>query len=144
MSKTNKERGFTIVELLIVIVVIAILAAISIVAYSGIQNRAKASSGQQLASTVEKKAQSYYTVNNAYPADQAGFANVTEAKLEGNVATFVTTVAALSATSADGGKVIAYEPCGVSGSTATGAKIAYWDYAANPAIAKTVTLGSGC
>lgn len=32
--------GFTIVELLIVIVVIAILAAISVVAYTGIQNRA--------------------------------------------------------------------------------------------------------
>lgn len=32
--------GFTIVELLIVIVVIAILAAISVVAYNGIQNRA--------------------------------------------------------------------------------------------------------
>ena len=34
-------RGFTIVELLIVIVVIAILAAITIVAYNGIQARAK-------------------------------------------------------------------------------------------------------
>lgn len=33
-------RGFTIVELLIVIVVIAILATISIVAYNGIQTRA--------------------------------------------------------------------------------------------------------
>ena len=33
-------KGFTIVELLIVIVVIAILAAISIVAYNGIQSRA--------------------------------------------------------------------------------------------------------
>ena len=35
----KKAHGFTIVELLIVIVVIAILAAISIVAYTGIQNR---------------------------------------------------------------------------------------------------------
>lgn len=34
-------RGFTIVELLIVIVVIAVLAAITIVAYNGIQTRAK-------------------------------------------------------------------------------------------------------
>ncbi len=35
----KKQTGFTIVELLIVIVVIGILAAISIVAYNGIQNR---------------------------------------------------------------------------------------------------------
>ena len=37
----KNKPGFTIVELLIVIVVIAILAAISIVAYNGIQNRAR-------------------------------------------------------------------------------------------------------
>jgi prepilin-type N-terminal cleavage/methylation domain-containing protein len=36
-----KKRGFTIVELLIVIVVIGILATIAIVAYNGIQTRAK-------------------------------------------------------------------------------------------------------
>ena len=39
--ETNKNHGFTIVELLIVIVVIGILAAISIVSYNGIQNRSK-------------------------------------------------------------------------------------------------------
>lgn len=37
---SNKPRGFTIVELLIVIVIIAILAAITIVSYNGIQQRA--------------------------------------------------------------------------------------------------------
>lgn len=40
-AKHTRKTGFTIVELLIVIVVIAILAAISIVAYNGIQNRSK-------------------------------------------------------------------------------------------------------
>lgn len=39
-AKHKIQSGFTIVELLIVIVVIAVLAAITIVAYNGIQNRA--------------------------------------------------------------------------------------------------------
>ena len=40
-TKTQRNlRGFTIVELLIVIVIIAILAAITIVAYNGIQQLA--------------------------------------------------------------------------------------------------------
>lgn len=39
-QKSIHTKGFTIVELLIVVVVIAILAAITIVAYNGIQNQA--------------------------------------------------------------------------------------------------------
>ena len=50
-----KKSGFTIVELLIVIVVIAILAAITIVAYNGIQDRAKASMAAQALSNAAKK-----------------------------------------------------------------------------------------
>ncbi len=44
MHKGRAQSGFTIVELLIVVVVIAILAAITVVAYNGIQNKAKTAS----------------------------------------------------------------------------------------------------
>ena len=39
----QKQTGFTIVELLIVIVVIGILAAITVVAFNGVQERARKS-----------------------------------------------------------------------------------------------------
>jgi prepilin-type N-terminal cleavage/methylation domain-containing protein len=52
--RTSKS-GFTIVELLIVIVVIAILAAISIVAYNGIQARAQNTSVQNDLVAMAKK-----------------------------------------------------------------------------------------
>jgi prepilin-type N-terminal cleavage/methylation domain-containing protein len=50
-SKFSSRNGFTIVELLIVVVVIAILAAITIVAYNGIKQRADASA---LSSTLKQ------------------------------------------------------------------------------------------
>lgn len=53
--KHLSDDGFTIVELLIVIVVIAILAAITIVAYNGIQNSAYDSSVQADISNFAKK-----------------------------------------------------------------------------------------
>ncbi len=59
MYKRVGTRGFTIVELLIVIVVIAILAAISIVAYNGIQQRSTNSAVQNAYVQVEKLVRLY-------------------------------------------------------------------------------------
>ena len=58
------RQGFTIVELLIVVVVIAILAAITIVAYNGIQNRARDSSLSTAASQSGRKMLAYAPLNS--------------------------------------------------------------------------------
>jgi len=56
MTRTRHQRpGFTIVELLIVVVVIAILASITIVSYNGIQSRAAVSAKQANADSIIKK-----------------------------------------------------------------------------------------
>ena len=54
MQWAQKQKGFTIVELLIVVVVIAILAAITVVAYQGITEQAKVSQANTELRTLEK------------------------------------------------------------------------------------------
>lgn len=63
----NKRAGFTIVELLIVIVVIAILATISVVAYQGIQTRASISARTGDMKSVESVLQLYKATYGSYP-----------------------------------------------------------------------------
>ena len=65
----RKAYGFTIVELLIVIVVIGILAAVSIVAYNGVNNRARVASASSALNQARKKLDLYNVENGSYPAD---------------------------------------------------------------------------
>jgi prepilin-type N-terminal cleavage/methylation domain-containing protein len=74
MQKT--KSGFTIVELLIVIVVIAILATITVVAYNGIQQRARASAAASALNQAAKKLAIYSLENSTYPPNLAA-ANIT-------------------------------------------------------------------
>jgi len=64
----QRTPGFTIVELLIVIVVIAILAAIAITAYNGIQPRSRDSSRKAAVSYIVKALEMYYVDKGSYPA----------------------------------------------------------------------------
>ena len=65
--KRNQSKAFTIVELLIVIVVIAILAAISIAAYTSISQRAKNTAIINAASQSLKMINTYISTTGEYP-----------------------------------------------------------------------------
>ena len=67
----NKRAGFTIVELLIVIVVIGVLAAISIAAYNGIQSKASVTAVKAELANLGKKIQLHHSTNGSYPASIA-------------------------------------------------------------------------
>jgi len=66
------DAGFTIVELLVVIVVIGILAAISVVAYTGISQKAIASSLQSDLSGSASKLKMYQIDHGSYPTSLDG------------------------------------------------------------------------
>lgn len=62
------QTGFTIVELLIVIVVIGILVAITVVAYSGIQARARDATRTTDIKQVQTAIEMYYVDIGNYPS----------------------------------------------------------------------------
>ena len=124
INNIKQQNGFTIVELLIVIVVIGILAAITLVAYNGIQARANTTSAQNDANTVMKKAEAYNALESRYPlaAELTATTAPTEAKVD---------AAALGTPSGTNGKTtVSYVPCPASATatTITGARIHYWDF----------------
>jgi len=67
LKNRQRQYGFTIVELLIVIVVIAILAAITIVAYNGVTQRAVEVSLKSDLQNTARKLAIYHTDNGSYP-----------------------------------------------------------------------------
>jgi len=118
MNKRASSRGFTIVELLIVIVVIAILAAITIVAYNGIQNRAKTSAARELASQIAKKAEAYHVITSNYPTTKAAFSTQQESTLDNPASVILA--------SPSNETTVGYQYCATSG----GYRVWYRDFVA--------------
>ena len=67
ISLKRKQQGFTIVELLIVIVVIGILAGLVITTFTGIQQRARNTKRQTDIKAMHGQVEAYYASNGKYP-----------------------------------------------------------------------------
>lgn len=126
MISSNKTKGFTLVELLIVIVVIAILAAISIVAYNGVTQKARDDERQTNARNLVNAAASYNSENDKWPtvAEIGSFNTI-------KVPSTVTSVTDATAPGAGNKNHYGYEFCENGGTTtdqskATGVKVKYW------------------
>ena len=143
MTKTHKT-GFTIIELLIVIVVIGILAAIVTVTYQGVQNKANTTASEQNAREVLNKAQAFNAVATTYPtidelkAARVGATSlapgtgteVVEAKLSEKVKNLLSTSDPSSGSGTDKAR-IGYKRCDNGTTLGVGVKVTYWDFSAN-------------
>lgn len=73
-QKPNRRplSGFTITELLLVVVILAILTLIGVVAYQGVQRRSAEGLVTQTTSDALKHLQIYYAFDKSYPSNVAG------------------------------------------------------------------------
>jgi type IV pilus assembly protein PilA len=69
ISLNKRQKGFTIVELLIVIVVIGILAALVITTYSGIQAKARNAKRQTDIQSLQTQIEAFFSQNGYYPSN---------------------------------------------------------------------------
>jgi type IV pilus assembly protein PilE len=80
-SAITKTRGFTLLELMIVVVIISILAAIAIPAYGRYAYRAHRVDGQELLLRLANAQERYYSTNNKYGSlTDVGFTNANSEK----------------------------------------------------------------
>jgi prepilin-type N-terminal cleavage/methylation domain-containing protein len=68
----RSQRGFTIIELAIVVVIIGVLAAVAIPLFMGHMKQAKASEAMLQLNKMAIDAKTYYFTNSKYPQGSAG------------------------------------------------------------------------
>ena len=85
----RKQQGFTLIELMIVVAIIGILAAIAIPMYRDYTIRAHVGEGFNLASAAKVGVVEYYNTKNIMPSSNQGAGIAASISIHGNAVTFV-------------------------------------------------------
>jgi general secretion pathway protein G len=84
-QKKNSQSGFTLIELMVVIVILGILAAIIIPRFMGEPDKAKQAAAQTQIGMLETALKIYKLHNGTYPTTEQGLKALVEAPTVGNL-----------------------------------------------------------
>jgi len=82
----HTQQGFTLIELMIVVAIIGILAAVAIPSYQDYTARAQVSEAMSLTSGVKTAVSEWYADKGAFPSDPASVSATTSGKYVASIA----------------------------------------------------------
>ena len=144
-KKLQAQQGFTIVELLIVVVVIAILATITVVTYNGVTGRANTAAAKTSAQTAMSKIEAYAAdgPTKAYPTLPSAIVGAAASTTYAFANTPFSDASSEPTTVPSDPNTLKFMACVVSAAlTNTGTQVMYWDYSATTPAWTAVTTGT--
>ena len=88
--KAQMQKGFTLIELMIVVAIIGILAAVALPAYQDYTKRSHVSEGIALASGAKASVTEYFSSMGKFPGSNTSAGLATNTDIKGNAVTSVT------------------------------------------------------